>query len=180
MATVPNPATWTVGDLLTASNLNLDLRDSLNFLLAPPLAILIDPGTGPIPDATVTALPWPSEAIDRDGGHSNSTNNTRYTCQTAGYYDIYCAVAWQHTTANRRNLNIRKNGSTDLAGSIFDQTAATDTSFPLYPTQSVSLKTFLSVGDYVETTVWHNNGGAIPLSAIVTGLQRWELQWVST
>ncbi len=180
MATVPSPRTWAVGELLTAAKLNTDLRNGLNFLLAPPLAILTVPSTTSLPNNATTALTWTNEIIDRDNGHNNATNNTRYTVQTAGYYSLYSTVAYDAGTNNRRLLYLRKNGNTDLQLAVFDQTAATASDYPVYCTQEVATKVLLNVGEYVEVAIFQNHGSAINLTFGVAGCPRFEVQWIST
>jgi hypothetical protein len=179
MATVPAPRTWTVGELLTAAKLNTDLRDGLNFLLAPPLAILLGPGTTSITNTTTTALPWTSETIDRDGGHDNTTNNTRYTCQTAGYYEMCAQVAWGSGTNKLRDTNIRTGGSTNVVSDEFDQTGV-DGGNGVRPISRVMGTAYLSVGTYAEVTVWQDDGFTISLTFVLSGLPRFELRWVSS
>ena len=84
MATIPNPRTWGATEAVTAAKLNTDVRDGYNFLLATPRAVMRKTANQSIPNATLTAVTWDLEDVDTDGGHSNVTNNSRYTAQTAG------------------------------------------------------------------------------------------------
>jgi hypothetical protein len=86
---VPIPYQWSVGDVGSAALLDAQLYSGLTFLLNPPLATL----TVTTPQAGIATGAAPSTAIafdttvtDTYGGHSNVTNNSRYTAQVAGTY----------------------------------------------------------------------------------------------
>lgn len=157
---LPSPRTWTVGELLTASKLNTDLRDGLNFLLAPPLAMLVKSGTQSIPNNTATAVTWETEQIDRDGGHSTSSQTSRYVCQTTGWYQIVGTVRWTNlvTGGELRAAQFRKNGSSYLPGS---SNATKSGATSVYTVQVVTTLVQLVVSDYVELIVQQDSGGAM-------------------
>ncbi|YCK35184.1 hypothetical protein ACNF49_14175 [Actinomadura sp. ATCC 39365] len=170
MATVPVPRTWTVGELLTAAKMNVDVRDSLNFLLAPPLAVLTKTGIQSVTSGTLTAVTWPTEQVDRDGGHSTSTNTSRYTAATAGYYTFHHWNEWGlASTSGYRRVLFRLNGSTytHQDGRTSPTTAAVS---------HLSGMVFMSVGDYAEVIVDQNSGVSLDLSSNA----RWDVAWTST
>lgn len=113
MATVPNPRTWLSTEAVTDAKLNADNRDAVNFYVNKPMAILTSNAASlHVSASSATAIPLNFEALDRDNGHSNVTNNTRYTAQTAGLYHILgqfmIAGAFQWA-----DLWFRKNGTTN-------------------------------------------------------------------
>ncbi|MFI7643748.1 hypothetical protein [Nonomuraea sp. NPDC049400] len=174
MATVPTPRTWTVGELLTAAKLNTDLRNGLNFLLSgKPLAILGKTGNQTIPNSAWTTITWNSETVDRDAGHDNATNNSRYTAQTAGYYRVVAALLWNSGfTAKIRQTMVVKNASLAMfQGTGFGDA---DGSFA----SSTSLGTvFLAVSDYLEVQGMQATGSSWD---VVPSSTRFELEWVSS
>lgn len=158
MATVPTPRTWTVGELLTAAKLNADLRDGLNLLLGPPLAVLRRSGDVTITFATQTPYNWNVEQIDRDNGHDNTTNPSRYVVQTAGWYRLSTVIDWYNISStdffevgfrlNGTIVDLRDHGNMSASG-----------------TMRLSNMMFLSVSQYVEVWVYcntanHNTAGA--------------------
>lgn len=169
MATVPSPRTWTVGELLTAAKLNTDLRDGLNFLLAPPLAVMTKTSQS-LTSGSYTALLWPTELIDRDAGHSTSSNTSRYTAQTAGYYamTVYAEFSIENATGFRR-LGFRPNG-----GTVTHQATQPGSVSSLQANLAGMM--FLAVGDYIEVMADHNSG--VTMSAGLQG--RWDVAWRST
>jgi hypothetical protein len=167
VATVPAPRTWTVGELLTASKLNTDLRNGLNFLLAPPLAVLDKIASQGIPTGANTAITFTSESIDRDGGHDNATNPSRYTAQTAGWYSITLDGQWANATTGVRRSFPQRNGSVTL------------TSYTLPPGGAYMNYTrveFMSVGDYMEMMAFQDSGGTVNFGSN----SRLSYLWLST
>lgn len=170
MATVPVPRTWTVGELLTAAKLNVDVRDGLNFLLAPPLATLTKNASQSYATAAYTGITWPTELVDRDGGHSTSTNTNRYTAATAGYYSMYCFANWSLESASGyRRLGFRVNGTTIGHQEGRPATASIAMSH-------LSGLAFMSVGDYVEVMADQNSG----VTLTIVNSSQWDIIWSST
>lgn len=176
MATVPNPRTWTVAELLTAAKMNTDVRDGLNFLLSPPLAILRKTTSQGVSNGTHTAITFDAEDFDRDGGHSNVTNPSRYTCQTAGYYDLSGNITFAANGTGWRDIMFQKNGSSS--------TRQSRNGCPAIPggTAESALNLagtmFLSVSDYVEIVAYQTSGGT--LNAVASNQDsRFEVRWAS-
>lgn len=99
MATVPVVPTFTAGTVVSAAALN-QLGAAVQFLLTPPKAILQQTNVAPVSGGqsiaatTATAIIWTVAVNDSDSGWSSS-NRTRYTAQTPGYF-LFEAV-WQST-----------------------------------------------------------------------------------
>lgn len=180
MATVPNPRTWTVGEQVTATKLNADIRDSFIFFKAPPLAVLRKTSNQSIPSNSPTAITWESELIDRDGGHSTVTNTSRYTSQTSGYYHLRACVLWEMNTPNDpawMDGYFRRNNST-----IFCRTVYVAHMNNFLATQIIEGCVSLLAGDYVEVVVHTLNApGALPVSS-GTGHQTtsFEIRWIGS
>lgn len=155
MATVPNPRTWTVGELLTAAKLNTDLRDGLNFLLSPPLAVLRISANTLIANNTLVSVSWTTEAIDRDGGHDNVTNPIRYTAQTAGWYDIAGSVLFYTASGGIRSMSLLEPSGVPIAGNT-----APGNGVIVMPV-SASKVFFLNVGDYFTMQLYQDSGASL-------------------
>jgi hypothetical protein len=154
----PTPRTWTVGEGLTAAKLNTDLRDGLNFLLAPPRAELYRTVNQAVANSSLVAIGFDAEVIDSDGGHSTSTNNSRYTAQTAGWFDCVCQ-AWWDTTASS---SFRSTAAYVNGGSFARRTVGGLASVPTYSPIAPCVATlFLNVGDYVEFKVLQLSGASV-------------------
>lgn len=177
MATVPTPRTWTVGELLTAAKMNTDLRDGLNFLLSgKPLAILGRNASQSIPNGAGTPIAWDLETVDRDGGHSTVTNNSRYTAATAGWYRVQGSVQWTANATGIRdcgfvvNAAIQNHSFTGLGSSVANHGVQNDG------------LVLLAVNDYVEFSVTQTSGIALSINPSGGGDQRnrFILEWTSS
>ena len=99
MATVPVVPTFTAGTVATAATLN-QLGAAVQFILTPPKVVLQQINASPfaggqsVPITTATAIGW-NNAISNTDSAWSSSNNTRVTAQTPGYY-LFEAV-WQST-----------------------------------------------------------------------------------
>jgi hypothetical protein len=99
MATVPSVPTFTAGTAPSAATLN-NLGYAVSFALQPPRAVLQQTNVSPVSGGqsisatTATAIIWTVAVEDSDTGWSTS-NRTRYTAQTPGYFR--CDGVWQAT-----------------------------------------------------------------------------------
>ncbi|MFD9949814.1 hypothetical protein ACFWYW_55905 [Nonomuraea sp. NPDC059023] len=167
MATLPSPRTWTVGELLTAAKLNLDLRDGLNFLLSPPLAVLRKSGNQSIPQSASTEVTWDVEDIDRDGGHSTVSNTSRYTSQTAGWYNFSTVIGWDVAATDRVLSFASTTSPSDVQ---VDRRNGSDS------TMNGQAAIFLGVGDYTVVSVIRFSASA---QAVASLYSRFEARWAS-
>lgn len=175
MATVPSPITWVTGVVVTASQLNTNIRDALNFFITPPLCVMRQVTGQSVGGGGYTAVTWDTEDIDRDGGHSTVSNTSRYTAQTAGWYDIQSTLVWPLSmTGNWVGTVLQING---LSASRYAKaTAPVASGFNVATTTGTTL--FLNVGDYVDTMA--ANGGSTATLATSDGASRTALRWVSS
>jgi hypothetical protein len=171
MATVPVPRTWTVGELLTASKMNTDVRNGLNFLLAKPMAILQRSTAQNFTHNTPALVTWNSEIIDRDGGHDNSTNPSRYVAQTAGWYNVTAFLDWVNFSGGVRYLAMTRSGA-----SLWTEvrSATSSASYPSY--NLLVAPVFLSLGQYIEVTALQDSGSTINIQPATSQLT---LEWIS-
>lgn len=176
MATVPSEISWTVGQVVTAAQLNSNVRDAVNFVITPVLFI----GRQSAATQSTTSGSWTSilldlEEIDRDNGHSTTTNTSRYTAQTAGYYQVDGIVAWSSNSTGARATKLTVNGA-NVAGRAVSWQAAGS----LLTASQVSAPVYLNVGDYVETQGNQVSGGALNTSINADFTSMMSCLWVST
>lgn len=157
MATVPAPRTWTVGELLTAAKMNTDVRDGLNFLLSPPRALLHKSTNQSVTSNTFASITWNSEQYDNDAAHSDATNPSRYTAQTAGWFEFHALIQYEGTSSTGdRQAMFLKNGAGNPIGMLVTRTNNSNSATCLIMAWSL-----MSVGDYIEAQAWQNSGVAI-------------------
>ena len=179
MATVPDPKTWSVAERLTAAGLNAQLRDPLDFLLAPPLVDVYRTADKSIANSTWTLLDWDAESRDTDSMHDVSTNNSRIIAQTAGRYLINLTVAFASVGTGAGRLTVRKNAAgVDTGGTR---------AYPirLQPFQAANFNVIdanfeadLVAGDYLEAFVFQSSGAALNVNAGPT-LSFFQMRWVA-
>ncbi len=165
MATVPSEMTAVAGAILTAAEWNSNVRDGMNFLLTRPLCIVTQSGTGQtIASASVTAITFNSETVDRDGMHSQTTNTSRFTAVTAGYYTFLGMIPYGINATGSRMAAWYVNGLPVTGGTVF---SAAVTGVSVQTNVQATVVTYLNVGDYGEMYGRQDSGGNLVL--LVTG-----------
>ena len=106
-----------------------------------------------ISNTTWTLVEFTSETFDTDTMHDNSTNNSRITAKTAGYYWISAQVAWDSEGTGGRTSRIREGGDTTISNWTDDANGERDI------VQTNGVLWLMAVDDYVEVEVYQNSGG---------------------
>jgi hypothetical protein len=177
MATIPVEITWTTGQVVTAAQLNSNLRDAVNFLLSWPVCELRQTVAQSVANNTDTPLSMDAEEIDTDNMHSTVTNTSRVTAQTAGRFQLSGGTSYASNTTGRRAASYRLNGA-PMLGTQAAITAAGATA-DVQPTGR-TLTTYLNVGDYVELVAYQDSGGSLN-TQVTTGQQpRFSVRMVGT
>jgi hypothetical protein len=113
-----------------------------------------------IPNAEMTVVALDGTTADSTGDqHSNTTNNSRLTCRSAGIYIVHAEVEWYPNGNGARRMLLRANGTT-----VFGYSTA-------YPNQSVQPEqnqvtvfwTCKTPGEYIELNVYQTSGGVLEL-----------------
>ena len=154
---VPSQRTWSVGDIVTAAMMNANVRDAVNFLAAPPLFVGLQATVQSLATATWTPLNFDSTVVDTYSGHSNTVNNSRYTCQVAGWYAM-SGVLTIGTTTNTHRGEFLKNGVA-INGSQYAPISSasaivTDLAYPTTVAQC-------AVGDYLQIAAFQDSGASV-------------------
>jgi hypothetical protein len=117
---------------------------------------------------TYQAVNFQAEDFDlpSPGGHSTSTNTSRYTCQSgfAGKYTISGALAFSAHATGIRGGKLMKNG-VEVFGSGVMLPNCGGSAATRVPVPAIGVD--LAVGDYVELWAYQNSGGN--LSTFVLG-----------
>lgn len=144
---VPTPRTFTVSEIEVATYLNAGVRDLGLFLLNVPAAFVTQSAAQNLALNTWTAISFDQSVFDSYGGHSNSTNNTRYTAQVAGWYMVFGCVSFATTsTSGNRGTAVAKNGTRVQGAAGFGPALSGNP--PTLPSPPTIV--FLAAGDYVE------------------------------
>lgn len=140
-----------------ASMLEVWLATQINFLMNPPMAVLYQVTTQSINTANFASLSLDATVVDTYGGHSNSTNNSRYTAQVPGWYEACGTVAWPTNGTGARGCRLAKNGSAVLGATSFTGTTVGD----VYAVTTPAFQVQMGVGDYLEVQGFQSSGGAL-------------------
>lgn len=160
MTTVPVPYTAATGNFLTSALWNAQVRDGLAFLLSPVRFKAYSSVAQSFASATTsTVLTLDTELVDSDGGHSTTTNTSRFVCQTAGLYFVGGSVCFATNSTGTRTLNIFVNG-TGVIGAANQCGPSTTNGTSVVTNTLVQLV----VGDYVELAAWQNSGATLATS----------------
>lgn len=155
---VPTPRTFGVSEVETAAYLN-SLRDAVTFALNPPVGQFYQSAVQSVPNGAWTSLNFDLTDRDTYGGHSNVTNNSRYTAVVAGVYELTGGGGFATNATGTRDVAWAKNGTlltapggTCTANAVSGLQTAVD---------APTLQVFLNVGDYVELQAFQSSGGAL-------------------
>ena len=178
---VPSQGTVAVGDKITASLWNDDVRDAVNFLISPPRCKLYRTAHVSIATGTWTAVAWQAETFDTDTMHDNTTNSQRITFTTAGTYQITLNAMWASNASGARSLAIEKNGTT-TQGSGTEVVTSFSTA-PIGSTHNginVNVMATFAANDYIIAFVNQTSGGALNLSGTSDAHSSFAALWVAT
>jgi len=145
--------------------LNVHIRDTLRFLIYPPIVRLSSFGSSqtiPTGAGTWTSFQLPTATVDNYTGWSSGAN-TKYTCQRAGLYSVYglAAVAESATATGFRAARILHTiaaGGTAIYGGHSSQAATASSAGTQLP---VLAKIRMAVNDTLELQLTHNEVGAL-------------------
>ncbi|MFJ5157026.1 hypothetical protein ACIQCF_36935 [Streptomyces sp. NPDC088353] len=151
---VPAAVTASPGNFLTGALWNSQVKALNDFLTSPPIFTGYASTAQSIPGAnTGTPLNLDTTTIDTENGHSNTTNNSRYTATVPGTYLVFGAVGWSNNTSGDRRLYIARNGSSVAgSGTSFDPSQAV-----LHGLQTSGICTLNGTTDYVEVFAAHSS-----------------------
>lgn len=163
MANLPVPvlASELANNSFTAALARAGIYNTGTYLLNPPLFVGTQSSTQSVTSGSWTTLSLNSSQVDSYTGHSNSTNNTRYTAQVPGVYALCGVAAWASNSTGVRGTRIHLNGAVIQGSAQMTLPSTTSGTAVSTPVRTVRL----AVGDYIEVAGWQSSGGS--LSTIV-------------
>ena len=178
---VPSQGTVAVGDKITASLWNDDVRDAVNFLISPPRCKVYKTANQSIANSAWACLTWNAEAFDSDTMHDNTTSNSRITFTTAGTYQITYNAMWANSATGLRNHTIEKNGTTTQgSGTTIIEPFAISPVAATHSGASISVIASFVAGDWIQAFAWQNSGGALNLAGVTEAHSSFSARWVSS
>ena len=178
---VPSQGTVAVGDKITASLWNDDVRDAVNFLISPPRVKVYKTANQSIANSAWACLTWNAEAFDSDTMHDNATSNSRITFTTAGTYQITYNALWANNSTGLRNHTIEKNGTTTQgSGTTIIEPFAISPVAATHSGASISVMASFVAGDWIQAFAWQNSGGALNLAGVTEAHSTFSACWISS
>ncbi|MFE9448261.1 hypothetical protein [Streptomyces sp. NPDC006739] len=147
---VPVPASEVPGAFITSALWNANVYNGLTYLLNPPVFFGYQTSGQSLTSGTGIAVTLDTETIDTYGGHSTTTNTSRYTAQVAGTYLVSGGASVNGATSQTYlAAYICKNG-VEQPGS---RGMVPGNSSHTYTVSAITISVVLAVGDYVEIFV---------------------------
>lgn len=172
----PTPYQWQVGDIGSAALLNAQLYNGLTYLLNPPVFYGVQAS---VQTFTTSGTSYPvsidTGVVDTYSGHSNTTNNSRYTAQVAGYYLIAGCVGYAPNGTGFRAASLRINGNVVQGAST--EIAAASASYAVTLAAPTLIK-YMAVGDYAEIWAWQTSGSSLNTTAYADQACSLTVQWI--
>lgn len=159
---IPSEMTAAVGQVLTAAAWNTMVRDAVNYLLNPPIFIGYQSVSQSLATSSFTSVSLDAEVVDPYGGHSTTTNNSRYISQIAGWYLLLGQVNYPSNATGLRANRFAINGAATTAPLNEVELGTNPSGAAIVPNFALQ---FLNVGDYAELQAFQNSGGALSLSS---------------
>jgi hypothetical protein len=150
------PILFTVGQVVTADDMNPLFHDNMLFLNQAKYARLFHSGDQALTATVAAALAWDSETDDPYLLHDTSTNNSRVTVPSglAGIYRIQATSLFAaNVSTGTRQVELRKNGSS-TPFAISSLQAITNVATIVTVESSI----ILGVGDYIQAWVTSSVG----------------------
>lgn len=153
------PITWTTNQLVSAANLNEQVRDNMNAVWLAAAVRVYHNAAQSLTTAALTTLAFNSERFDQAAGvastqHDVITNSSRLTCRVTGVYQISACIQFAANATGIRQLNIQLGGTTVIAAEIVPAAGTGPTIVSVSTLYSLTATT-----DYVEVIASQTSGG---------------------
>jgi len=161
------PVIPTFVDGVLSSTTDNQLAAAVAFLFTPPRARLVQTVAQSLTTSVWAAATFDAEVFDlfpagygATGGHSTSSNTSRYTCEFPGTYLLSGNGSFANNATGIRATRWAVNGT------AVNATASGTTALTGNPTSvgAAGFSVVLAVGDYVELQLFQSSGGALNTS----------------
>lgn len=178
MSTVPSFRTWVAGEIVTAAYMNTNVRDAGNFFIAVPIGEFRQATVQSIAATTFVSITMDTTDIDTDSAHSNITNPSRYTAQTAGWFQFSGGYGATANATGQRGCQWAKNGTAVNGSGSFTPFSASTGSFPSWVCARTKHIQMNGTTDYVELQAFQTSGGALNTDVAGSGQSSLSARWV--
>lgn len=172
------PSTWVAGNVLTAAQLNQQLRDNTKFLHGPPMVKVSRDAA-----LTIAASAWEEITFDTEAKDTNtmwsSTAATKVFAQTAGDYLVIGHGGLAASTVGVvRAIGIRHNSTSGAPVARSGFIGDLPTSFT--PDLHISDIITMTTGQYVQLVFFQDSGGTLAITTAADTQPKLRMIWVSS
>jgi hypothetical protein len=160
---VPSPATFGAAQFVDDADLNLEVRDSITFLLAPPRLSAYHTAGSTLTNGAWILVSLGGELYDTYSvaGHDTVTTNSRMFARETGLYTIHNQIRTSDLSGTVCQFQVRKNSAgSETGGTRIYLQSQNGAGGGQVTTLGRSVDYPLTSGDYVEMFVNCNTGGA--------------------
>ena len=170
------PSTFVAGNVLTAAQLNTNLRDNIAWIATDSPVCRAYKSTAFSHNSTGNSLPitLDSERFDNAAIHNTSSSTTRMTIPTGGdgKYLFGGSIEYAANATGVRTIGVRSGGTLFIATQTFQASGTNVT------TGSVCSVYSLAAAGYVEMTSYQNSGGNLDINASSAYSPEFWIQWI--
>lgn len=172
------PQTFVAGNVLTAAQLNTDVRDNTAWLAtdSPTARAYNSAAFSHTSTGNSLAITLDSERFDNAAMHDTSSNTARMTIPSGGdgKYLFGGSIEYASNGTGLRTIGVRSGGATFIATQTFEASGTNVT------TGSVCSVYSLAAAAYVEMTSYQNSGGNLNINASSAYSPEFWIQWIRT
>jgi hypothetical protein len=154
---VPALASASSNNLLSAALARTGIVNAGTFALNPALFVGTQTTSQSVSSGVWTTINLNTTQVDTYTGHSNTTNNSRYTAQIPGLYQVCGVAAWPSNATGVRGTRIHVNGAVVQGSAQMSLAPPINNAGLATPLRTVRL----NVGDFVEVAGWQSSGAAL-------------------
>ncbi|MEU6347230.1 hypothetical protein ABZ883_40560 [Streptomyces sp. NPDC046977] len=177
--TVPVIATETPGLVVTSALWNAAVKAMGDFLMGGgsngvPRFQGYQGSAQSLSTATFTSITLDQETIDSDGGHSTTTNPSRYVIQVPGTYFLLGEACFPSNATGNRGSRLQVNGANVQGAATMIPTASGNACGA-----PAGALVALNAGDYVEIQGFQSSGGALNTATATDLSSSLKVLWVA-
>jgi hypothetical protein len=174
--TYTTPTTWADGNVVTAAQLNAQLRDNVARLSTPVACQAVRSSNLAITTATVTSVTLTAtDNWDTDSIHSTSSNPSRFTIPTGqdGTYRVDACVVFEPSASGTiRYMRLIKNGAVIAADPAYLLDASSLISGVWSCILNGTREVAVVAGDYLEVQVYHDKGSNLNVTNAMISIRK--------
>ncbi|MFE9127107.1 hypothetical protein ACFYOF_17080 [Streptomyces sp. NPDC007148] len=155
---VPTVASEVPGNFLTGALWNAGPKALGDWSTSQPIFIGYQSTVQSIPNNAWTSFTIDTEILDSDGGHSTTTNTSRYTATVPGVYLVFGTSGYVSNTTGLRRARIALNGSPVIGAGMGSDTHAASGAIGEFVGSLVPMN---GTTDFVEVQGYQTSGGAL-------------------